>query len=132
MSSLAPYADARTLLLAANVMPLSRIHFANEPFTEPTNQTWLSVDAYSPTISLLDIGAHVYREEGTIRILCLAPAGTGSDAVRTLAKNVCNVFRNLGPRNPYYLNASISDAQNDDGLWFALIVSVDFVYEDIS
>jgi hypothetical protein len=134
MSSQIPFADARTLLLAANIIPASRIHWTNEPFEEPSPPaTWLSVDAYSPNIDMLDVGARVYRETGSIRVLCLAPVGTGSDAARTLAKQVCDVYRTApSPRNPYYLSASISDTSSDDGLWYALVVTIDFVYEDAS
>lgn len=132
MSSLTPYSDARTLLLTANLLPATRVHFANEPFTEPNPpDLWLSVDAYSPDLNMLDIGANMYREQGIIRILCIAPAGSGTDGLRQLAKDVTTVFRGLGPRNPYYLNAAIGEGlPSDDGLWFSLPVTVEFRYED--
>ena len=131
MSSLAVYADARSLLLDAVLVPPERIHFANEPFSEPNPpDLWMSVDAYSPNVDILDIGARVYQEQATIQVMCIAPAGTGTDGVRQLASDLCNVFRNLGPRNPYYLNASIGEgSQSEDGLWFALPVSIDAKYE---
>lgn len=134
MSSYEIYNDARTLLLAASVVPASNIHFANEPFSQPSDGSlWLSFDAWAQNIAMIDIGAECYREEGTIRILVMGPAGYGTDDVRQKAKQIANIYRGLGARNPTYLNASITEnGQDDTGAWWALSVSVDYWYEDKS
>lgn len=131
MSSLPIYSDARTLLLAANIVPYANIEWANEPFTIPQTTNWLSVEAYSNVVGILDLGANHWRERGTLIVYCMAPTGTGTDSLRTLAKAVCNVFRNLPTRNPYYGDASIgTGGQSDDGMYFILPVTIATFYED--
>lgn len=134
MSSWIPYSDACDLIMAANLLPTDCVHLANEPYQEPSPpDLFITIDAYSPHINMLDIGAEVYQEQGVIRVLCVAPAGTGTEAVRTLAKDVANVFRDLPPRNPYYLACSIGEGSHaENGMWYAIPVSIDFRYGDIS
>lgn len=131
MSSLAIYSDARTLLLAANLVPVANIEFANEPFVIPQSSLWLSVEAYSNVVGILDLGANHWRERGSLIIYCCASAGSGTDDLRTLAKAVCNVYRNLPARNPYYGDASIgSGGQSDDGAYYLLPVTISTYFED--
>lgn len=131
MSTLAPYADARALLLAANLIDPALIHAVNEPFEQPQSQIWMSVETTSDVLDIIDLGANNWRESGQIMIFLYAPAQTGTDALRTLAKAVCNTFRHLGPRNPYYHNQSISSGGLDDtGAFYVLPVSIGFHYED--
>ncbi len=123
MSSFIPYDDARSLLLAANLVPASNIEFANEPFTQPQGSNWLSFDAYSHNIEMMDIGAGHWAERGTVVIYVCGTAA--------LAKAVCNVYRGLPPRNPYYENASIGSGGTSDGeTYFILPVTISFVFED--
>lgn len=131
MSTFVPYDDARSLLLAANLIPPDNIHFANEPFVQPTDAIWMSVDAYSDQLDMIDLGAGHWQEKGRIIIYLFAPDQTGTDTLRQLAKQVCNVFRGLPPRNPYYHNASVgSGGQSDLGNFWCLPVSVSFIFED--
>lgn len=138
MSSLAPFDDARTLLNAAALGVT--IHWPNDfTFTEPAPLDasdnavlWLAVDCTGQALDPVDIGANVWQEEGTLYVNVMAPAGTGSDDARTLAKNVANVFRNLGPRNVVYLGASIGTGVIEElnGKWWCLPVSIDWRYQD--
>jgi hypothetical protein len=131
VSSFIPYDDARSLLLGADLVPVENIHWANEPFEEPQSANWLSVESYSNLVDILDLGASKYAEHGTLIVYCCAPAGTGTDSLRTLAKSVCNVFRNLPPRNPYYQMSSIgSGGLSDQGQYYIIPVTVSFIYED--
>lgn len=131
MSSFEPYNDARTLLQAANLVAADHIHWANEPFVQPQDSLWLSVDAYSNTLDALDLGAGKWQERGTLLVWCCAPVGIGTDTLRTLAKAVCSVYRGLPPRNPYYHGAGIGNGGlGDSGDYFVLPVSIQFVFED--
>lgn len=134
MSSFFPYDDARTLLLAAELVPADHIHFANDgSFLQPQDANWLSVEAYSNILDPVDIGANVWEERGTVTIYCIGQPGTGTDSLRVLAKNVANVFRGLPARNPFYLNASIGlggMTEGNDG--YTIPVAVNFCYQDIS
>jgi hypothetical protein len=134
VSSFIPYDDARTLLKAANLVPPENLHFANEPFQEPQDSNWLSIEAYSNEVSMIDLGANHFAEYGTIVVFCCGANGTGTDSLRTLAKAVCNVFRGLPARNPYYENASIGTGGMADpdaqGNYYVIPVGISFVYED--
>jgi hypothetical protein len=131
LSSLIPFADARTLLLAASLVPAENIHWPNSPFVEPQSSLWLSVEAYSNVLTMLDIGADKWQEQGQLMVYCCAPFGSGTDDLRTLAKNVANVFRGLPARNPFYLGASIgSGGLSEQGTYFVIPVSIEFRYED--
>jgi hypothetical protein len=131
MSSFIPWQDATALLLAANLVPADHVHLSNEPFNQPQDALWMSVTALSNALDVVDMGGTAWREEGTLMIYCCAPAGTGTDALRVLAKNVCNVYRGLPPRNPYYQNCSIGDGGlSDAGDYYVMPVSVEFFFED--
>ena len=94
-------------------------------------ELWLSVDALADVSQPLDIGANFYREDGRVIVFCVAPHGTGTTAVRALAKSVANVFRGLGPRNPSYGEASIGlGDEAEGGPFYILPVTITYFYED--
>lgn len=139
MSSFVPFDDARTLLLAANLVGPALIEWPNEPFDEPSTdpaQQWFSVENTGRVLAPVELGTGggVWAEEGTLYVHVLTPRGRGTDAARVLAKAVANVYRGLGPRNVIYRSASIGDGLMNDrgGLWWALTVSVDWNYQDIN
>lgn len=137
MSSDVPFQDARTLLTAANLIDGSLIEWPNEPFQEPSSdpaRMWLSVECVGRVLDPIEVGGEVWQEEGTLYVHVLAPAGAGSDAARTLAKNVCNVFRGLPARNVVYRGASIGHGVPTDrqGAWWMLTVAIDWIYQDIT
>lgn len=136
MSSFVPFDDARTLLLAANLVSPSLIEWPNEPFQEPKGDppsTWLSVEAQGHTLSPIEIGANVWQEEGTLFINVMTPAGRGTDAARQLAKSIANVYRGLPARNVVYKSASIGAGMlvEERGIWWMITVSIDWKYQDI-
>lgn len=131
MSSWVPWDDARTIIKNSGAVTLDKIHWPNEPFDPPSPpDIWISVDTYSPNLDLIDIGGNNFCEAGTIQITCIAPAGTGTDALRVVAQTISDAFKGLGPRNPFYLNGSIGEgATSEDGQYYAMVVSIDFKYE---
>lgn len=136
MSSFAPFDDARTLLLAANLVPASHIHWPNEPFREPAGDPpalWLMVESIGTLLDPIEMGGGAWQESGTVFVHIMTPINAGSDAARALAKSIANVFRGLPARNVVYRGASIGDGLHTDpaGMWWALTVSVDWVYQDI-
>lgn len=137
MSSLAPYADARSLLEAANLVPAANVAWQNEPFQEPAGDPappWLAVECVGHVLQPVELGGGVWQEEGTLYVHVMVPAGSGTDTARTLAKQVANVFRGLGPRQVIYRGASIGNSAPTDpqGIWWGLTVTVEWVYQDVS
>lgn len=133
MASPVPWLDALSLIQAANLVDAAHFHRVNEPFRQPQDGPWLSVEAYSNAILPIDVGANVFEERGRFVVYCIAPFGTGTDNLRILAKAVCDTFRDLGPRNPFYTSASIGfGTSSEDGSAFVLPVSIGFTYQDIS
>lgn len=133
MSSFAPWDFARSLLKAANLVPADHIHCINEPFLQPQDNNWLSIEAYSNILNPIDLGAKVYQERGRFIVYCIAPFGTGTDTLRILAKNVANLYRGLGPTNPFFDNVSIGlGSSSETGDAYAIPVTIAFTYQDIS
>ena len=135
MSSLVPFSDARTLLLAAALVPADRICWPNEPFAVPSadpQASWLKVDCVGDVLVPIEVGATAWQESGVLFVDVMVPAKTGSDTARTLAKAVANAFRQLGPRNVVYRQASIGNRQepDDEGVWWGLTVTVEWIYQD--
>lgn len=133
MASPVPWGDARALLTAAGLGV--SLAWPNEPFTEPAGDPpalWVAVEDSGNNLAPLDVGGRVWQEEGTLYCHVMAPSGTGTDAARTLAKQIANVFRGLGARDVVYRSASIGDGglSDTDGLWWRLTVSVDWIYQD--
>lgn len=133
MASPVPWADARAILTAG---PLATVatHWPNEPFTEPDANSatvWAAVDMVGNVLTPIEVGGTVWQEDGTLYVYLFAPALSGSDTLRALAKSVANAFRGLGPRTVVYRSAGISEgAAADGGMWWGLTVSVDYVYQD--
>src|SRR3954467_3373536 len=131
MASPAPFNDFRTLLTAANLgYPIA---WPNTNFGAPEPPApWLSVQAESRTLDPIEIPARSWSEEGTFYIDVSVPAGTGTDLARTIAKNVANIVRGLGPRDVVYLGGAVSNGGvgEEDGLWWTMTVSIDFRYDD--
>lgn len=134
MASFVPFDDARTLLLAANIVPANRIAWPNEISANPEPPCiWLAVEATSHILDPLDIGANAWREEGTIYFNVMVPAGWGTDDARKTAKLIANVYRGLPPRLVTYRGASIGHGNLSDteGMVWTITVSIDYVYDDI-
>jgi hypothetical protein len=132
VSSPVPFDDALAKLQAANLG--YTIALPNEQFDVPEPPApWLSVSATSTMLAPADLGANVWQEEGTFYIDVMVPSGSGTSTARTLAKDVANVFRGLGPENVVYLSTAIGSGSvgTDDGLWFCITVSVDWRYQDV-
>lgn len=137
MSSLTPYADARALLKAASLVPPANIAWQNEPFQEPSGDPaalWLAVECVGTVLDPIEMGGGAWQEEGTLYVHVMVPAGSGTDAARTLAKQVANTFRGLGPRPVIYRGASIGNSAPSDpqGIWWGLTVTVDWIYQDVT
>lgn len=132
MSSPVPFDDAVAKLQAAALgYPIA---LPNEHFDVPEPPgPWLSVSATSTMLAPSDLGADVWLEEGTFYVDVMIPTGSGTSTARTLAKNVANVFRGLGPEDVVYRSATIGGGSvgTEDGLWWCLTVSVDWRYQDV-
>lgn len=144
MSSPAPWNDARSRLEAANL----GIAFAwpNERFDMPAAPTgdgavtnalpymWAAVQMTGDTLLPLEVGAAVWQETGVLYVHIMTPTGWGTDDARTLGKTVANTFRGLPGAPIVYLGASIGDsmAEDEDGAWWRLTVSVRWRYQDIN
>lgn len=133
MSSLVPWQDATARLGEASLgVP---IQFENTDFTPPPG-LWLSVQMTSDVLEPMDLGANAWVEIGVLWVHVWAPAGSGSEAARALAKGVANIFRAVpaGTGPVIYLNASIGGRMVDppDGISWGLAVTIDWKYEDIT
>lgn len=132
MSSLAPWLDAQNRLNAANLgVP---IQWENTDFTPPQSAPWLAVQMVSNVLMPLDLGADVWVEIGSLFVHVFVPVGTGTEVARTLAKNVCNVFRGItSPNLVVYEQASIGMGERTDppdGDWFRFTTEVQWKYTD--
>lgn len=133
MSSPAPFADISAKIEAAALgYPIA---YPNVPFKRPNPPgPWLRVDVTSNTLAPIELGARVWQEDGTAYVDVFVPAGSGSSTARTIAKDVANVFRGLGPEDVVYLGGSIGQGTiaEVDGMWWCLTVTIDWRYQDIS
>lgn len=130
-----PWNDARSRLLAAGLVPAGMIEFPNEPFQEPdasTGAAWLSVEAVGDILSPIEMGGGGWQEEGRLFVHVMVPAFSGSDAARTLAKAVANVYRFSGPNPTRYNGASIGGGEkaNVEGTLWRLTVILDWKFQD--
>lgn len=131
MSSPAPFNDARSLIIAANLgVPIA---WPNEVFDKPEPVApWIHVEMTSDVMAPIELSGGVWQEEGTLYIDVFVPTGTGTDAARTLAKNASNIFRAVsGP--VVYLGGSIGNGSvsENDGMWWLITVTVRWRYQDI-
>lgn len=143
MSSPAPFNDARSRLEAANLgvtlaWPNEAFDVppppASTPVVDPLPYMWAAVEMTGFTLAPIEIGAGVWQETGTLYVHIMTPTGWGTDAARTLGKTVANTFRGLPGASIVYTRASIGDsaAEDEDGAWWRLTVSIDWRYQDIN
>lgn len=129
-----PWNDARTRLLAANLVPAGHIEWPNEPFEQPdpASGLWLSVEAVGDVLAPIEMGGGGWQEEGRLFVHVMVPAFSGSDAARVLAKQVANVFRFTGPNPTRYFGASIGGGERADveGTLWRLTVVIDWRFQD--
>ena len=127
-----PWNDARLRLLAG--FPSTPIEWPNEPFTQPDGVLWLSVETVGDVDIPIEIGGGGWMEEGRLFVHVMAPAFSGSDASRVLAKQVANTFRGIGPNLTVYTGASIGGGERADeqGTLWRLTVVIDWRYQDTS
>lgn len=129
MSSLAPWTDAKTLLTnAALGVPIQYPNDGTWVEPDPSAGLWLSVQMTGDVLFPIELGANAWQEEGRLFVHVMSPAGTGTEAARTLAKSVANVFRGLGPRLVVYKSASIGSGvfADPEGVWWSLAVTIDW------
>jgi hypothetical protein len=135
MSSPAPWNDFRTKLQAATLIAADRIAWPNEPFANPEPpDLWLTVECTGDVLEPVELGPRaVWQEEGRAYVHILTPAGWGTDAARTLAKQIATVYRGLPAADVQYLGASIGsgEAADVDGAWWRITVAIDWRYQDI-
>ena len=137
MSSPAPFNDARTRIIAANLgVPIS---WPNEPFAKPqpfnnanVPQPWLVVRMTSDVLEPIELGGAVWQEEGRLYVDVMVPTGSGSDTARTLAKAAADVFRGVSIGPLTYLGGSIGNGitADENGEWWCLTVVIDWRYQD--
>ena len=131
MSSLIPFDDARTKILAANLgVPIA---WPNVTFNKPiTPGPWLAVECTSHTIDPIELSGGVWSEEGTVYVDVFVPTGTGTDAARTLAKSISNIFRGIYTGPVIYNGGSIGNGSisENDGMWWVITVTVQWRYQD--
>jgi hypothetical protein len=132
-----PWQDAVALFTAANLLPADRVEMPNIQFSTPEPpDLWVSLRDVGEAAGPIELGRRaIWLERGTVYFTVMAPAGTGTDEARDLAKNIATLFRDLGPRpvGVVYAGASIGSGQLSDetGAWWALEVSVFFKYQDV-
>lgn len=130
MSSIVPYEDAVALLEAANLgYPIS---YPNLKFAQPST-LWLQFNMTGDLLEPIELNGGAWQEEGTLSILVVVPTGTGSKLARTVGKEIANIYRNLGPRDVVYFQASIGENTMDIpvGNWWALGVSILYRWQDV-
>lgn len=142
MSSPAPFNDARTRLEAADLgitiqWPNETVTLPGPPMSSPVSDLlpymWAAVQMTGYTLAPMEVGAGVWLETGTLYVHIMTPTGFGTDDARTLGKTVANTFRGLPGSSIVYLRASIGDsrAEDEDGAWWRLTVTIDWRYQDI-
>lgn len=127
-----PWADARSRLEAAALgYP---IEWPNEPFAAPDLSPWLSVQAEGDMLEAIEMHqAGAWEERGVFAVHVLVPLGTGSLLARQIAKAIANIYRAAAqtPAFTIYRRAAIGDGRpSEDGKWWVLTVTVDFVFTD--
>jgi hypothetical protein len=131
VSSPVPFNDAKARIQAANLgVPVS---WPNTVFRKPSPPgPWLSVDITSHVLAPIELSGGMWQEEGTLYVDVFVPNGTGSDAARTLAKNVSNLFRGQYSGPIIYNGGSIGNGTitEQDGMWWVITVTVAWRYQD--
>jgi hypothetical protein len=104
-----------------------RFPLANSP------AAFVFVEVFGTIYEQASIGAepqasNKWREEGVLLMHVLVPNGTGTDAARTLAKQIANIFRGQEIAGVIFRDASIGAGEpgDQDGNYFRMTVRVDW------
>lgn len=138
MTSPAVWADARSRIASAGLVPADRIAWPNETFDPPDPTAspaplWLAVTADGVECEPIELGGGVWEERGAITIAGFAPFGVGVADLFALTKAVAALFRpaDTPPEGIAYLGLSTDEGfPDDDGVWFRLTLRVDYRFQD--
>ena len=140
MASPVPWADARARIEAATAtgQPLAGlpIEWPNEAFTRPDPPApFLSVEMAGDGMGAIEMsGQGAWQERGQLFVHILAPTGTGTTAVRAIAKAVSDLFRNVSAEANALIyerqSIGMGEPEEDDGPWWVMSVSVAWKYTD--
>ncbi len=124
----APWTDARNRLVAA-ALPYP-IEWPNEAFTTPDLAPWLSVEADGDILEPIELGNGAWEERGTFIVHVIVPLGTGSADARQIAKDIANIYRGVVGYAVYRRASVGSGVPSEDGKWWVLTVTIEWVYTD--
>lgn len=140
MASPVPWADAVSRINAAIVtgQPLAglTVEYPNEGFTRPEPPApFLSVEMAGDGMGAIEMsGVGAWTERGQLFVHILAPVGTGTTAVRAIAKAVSNLFRNVSASANALLyerqSIGMGELEEDDGPWWVMTVVIEWKYTD--
>lgn len=139
MASPVPWADAVARITAATGagQPLAglTVEWPNEAFTRPDQAPFLSVEMAGDGMGAIEMsGTGAWQERGQLFVHILAPTGTGTTAIRAIAKAVSNLFRNVSAEANALLyerqSIGMGEPEEDDGPWWVMSVSVEWKYTD--
>jgi hypothetical protein len=134
MSSNAPFTAVRNMMTAQwtgapLVWPNEGLDVAD------SSSPWIYMDMSGDEMAALELGASaVYAERGIIWGHIQAPIGTGTLQIRTIAKQLSDLFRAAKITGMTFGRQSLGAGEpgDDDGLYWRQSFTVDYVYQDKS
>ncbi|MCA3380216.1 MAG: hypothetical protein ING08_08225 [Roseomonas sp.] len=124
----APWADAKGRLVALNLA--YPIEWPNEQFDPPDLAIWLAVEAEGDVLEAIELGNGAWEERGVFIVHVCAPLGTGSETARQVAKDIAGAYRGVNGFTIYRRASVGAGVPSEDGKWWILSVTIDFVYTD--
>lgn len=142
MASPIPWNDAVARITAAVAIgqpaPLGglTVSWPNEGFARPDPPAaFLSVEMAGDGMAAIEMsGQGAWQERGQLMLHILAPTGTGTVAVREIAKALSTLFRNASAVASALLyerqSIGMGEPEDDDGPWWVMSVLIEWKYTD--
>lgn len=112
------------------------VRWENERFDLPEPPApWVAVEMTGTLYDQASLGAGVradelWREEGILWMHVMVPAGSGAETARTLAGQLCDLFRGveLDPNIEFRgFSIGLGEPGDDDGNWYRISISSDWI-----
>ena len=133
MSSEAPFTAVRTLVEttwsgAPVVWPNEGLEVAD------SSSPWIYMDMSGHEMGAMELGpTAAYAERGTLWAHIQAPVGTGTLEIRTIAKQLSDLFRTASIPGMTFgrQNLGAGEPGDDDGLYWRQSFTVDYIWPDV-
>lgn len=101
------------------------IAWPNVTFTPPSGEPWVRLSilpAGADQTTMGNVGSATFWYDGTVNVQVFTPANEGDGEARTLAEQVCAIFRSVEAGGIIYDTPYTTPIGNDGSGWFGINV----------